>query len=63
MNNQIRSNVTMDCKIIMILYKECCTEMAHIFDKVDLEICYKTLICLSQDISYCAFIALSHNNE
>ena len=45
MNNQIRSNDTMHCKIIMILYKECCAEMAYIFDKVDLEICYKTLIC------------------
>ena len=33
----------MHCKIIMILYKECCAEMAYIFDKVDLEICYKTL--------------------
>ena len=42
MNNQIRSNVTMHCKIIKILYKECCAEMACIFDKVDLEICYKT---------------------
>ena len=30
----------MHCKIIIILYKECCAEMAYIFDKVDLEICY-----------------------
>ena len=42
MNNQMKSNVTMYCKIIMILYKECCVEMAY---KFDLEICYKTLIC------------------
>ena len=63
MNNQIRSNVTMHCKFIMILYKECCAEMASIFDKVDLEIFYKILICLSHYISYCSFIALSHNNE
>ena len=32
----------MHCKIIMILYKKCCAEKAYIFDKVDLEICYKT---------------------
>ena len=45
MNNPMRSNITMHCKIIMILYEEWCAEMAYIFDKVDLEICYKTLIC------------------
>ena len=45
MNNQVRSNVIMHCKINIILYKECCAEKAYIFDKVDLEIYYKTLIC------------------
>ena len=35
----------MHCKIIIILYREHCAEMACIFDKVDLEICYKTLVC------------------
>ena len=35
----------MRCKIVVILYKECCAEKAYIFDKVDFEICYKTLIC------------------
>ena len=39
------TNVTMHCKIIIILYKECCAEMAYIFDKVNLEIYYKILIC------------------
>ena len=45
MNNQMRFDFTMHCKIIIIIYKECCAEMACIFDKVNLEICYKILIC------------------
>ena len=36
MNNQMRFNVTMHCKIIIILYKGCYAEMAYIFDKVNL---------------------------